>query len=150
MYWEYTSRIPRVDSISGKASADRSFGTAIKSILFHLQQHVDLNGLPASNSITSLRGGQIIDHENLLFIADISLLPAKLGSVFFTVKEDNDWGTLVSPEFQILLGEPNWDKKTTSTVFGHVVVGFNVLDRISKIHKANKSTLATVIDCGVI
>ncbi|KZS12693.1 Uncharacterized protein APZ42_022797 [Daphnia magna] len=118
------------------------------SIVF--PQHVDLNGLPASNSITSLRGGQIIDHENLLFIADISLLPAKLGSVFFTVKEDNDWGTLVSPEFQILLGEPNWDKKTTSTVFGHVVVGFNVLDRISKIHKANKSTLATVIDCGVI
>ncbi|KAI9562612.1 hypothetical protein GHT06_010066 [Daphnia sinensis] len=112
--------------------------------------HVGLNGLPASNSIPSLRGGQIVDHENLLFIADVSILPPKLGSVFFTVKEDNVWGTLVSPEFQILLGEPKWETKTTSTVFGHVVDGLHVLNRISKIHQVNKSKFATVIDCGVV
>ncbi|XP_057367393.2 uncharacterized protein LOC130688430 [Daphnia carinata] len=113
-------------------------------------QHIGLNGLPASNSIPSVRGGQILDHENLLFIADVSRLPPKLGSVFFTVKEDNVWGTLVSPDFQILLGEPISDTKTTSTVFGHVVVGLNVLNRISKIRQVNESNFANVIDCGVI
>jgi hypothetical protein len=38
-----------------------------------------------------MRGGQIDDHENFLFIADVSSVPAKLGSILFTVQEENDW-----------------------------------------------------------
>nr|CAH0107668.1 unnamed protein product [Daphnia galeata] len=109
------------------------------------------NQRSGSKSIPSMRGGQIDDHENFLFIADVSSVPAKLGSILFTVQEENDWGTLVSPDFQILLADPQWDTNIVNTIFGHVVVGFNVLDRISKIQLTNATKdFVTIVECGVI
>jgi cyclophilin family peptidyl-prolyl cis-trans isomerase len=47
------------------------------------------------------------------------------------------------------LGDPQWDERNMpKTIFGHVVVGFNVLERIRKI-KVTKDVV-TIVDCGVI
>ncbi len=92
-------------------------------------------------------GGKIIDYENLLFIADVSPLPAKMGSLLFIVKEANTWGTLVSPEFQILLGEPPKDENNT-TVFGYVASGLSVLTGLFK--HLQTDTIIHIVDCGVV
>ncbi|XP_046636708.1 uncharacterized protein LOC124315225 [Daphnia pulicaria] len=136
------------------ASKFREFCTGTLGALGYLgskvfPHQVVHNQLPTLKSIPSLRGGQIFDLENYLFIADVSSVPAKLGSILFTVQEDNLWGTIVSPDFQILLGDPQWDERNMpKTIFGHVVVGFNVLERIRKI-KVTKDVV-TIVDCGVI
>lgn len=69
--------------------------------------------------IPSLVGGQIIDYLDQLFVADFSPLPPKRGSLCFVVKENNNWGTIVSPEFQILLNDVDKAfEKNITTVFG--------------------------------
>ncbi len=74
----------------------------------------------ALDKIPSLVGGQICGLEEELFVAEKSPLPAKFGSICFIPKEVNPWGTIVSPEFQIILSDPADDSShdAVTTVFG--------------------------------
>lgn len=93
-------------------------------------------------------GGKIIDYENLLFIADVSPLPAKKGCLLFIVKEANTWGTLVSPEFQILLGEPPAKDENNTTVFGYVATNLSKLTDLFR--NLQTDEFIHISDCGVV
>lgn len=99
--------------------------------------------------LPEFKGGQIIDRENLLFIADSSRLPLKVGSVHFTAKEVNHWGTVVSPEFEILLAEPRQTQSAVNTVFGEVVEGISMLQELIATLPVNQSVRVMITACGV-
>ena len=101
--------------------------------------------------MSSLTGGKIVNHEDLLFIADVSPpVQAKEGSLLFTVKEDNPWGKLVSPEFEVLLTEPSEDRNSFTTVFGEVVSGFGIFQHLINLFQAKPNQVMTISECGLI
>lgn len=69
-----------------------------------------------------------------------------LGSILFVVKESHDFGNLVSPEFKILLAEPNIEQaKMTTTVFGQVVDSCQHV--LSELKTYPPNTSATIVNC---
>ena len=76
-------------------------------------------------------GGKI-QSSSTEYKADPSPLKKTRGAIFMRLKRDflKEQCSIVSTEFCINLGEQREDFKT-STVFGHVITGFDVLEDIS-------------------
>ena len=97
----------------------------------------------------SLVGGQVADYHNNIFHTGPSFMPVKRGAIRFLLKEDNPWGLMVNPEFEIVLTDPDKESKISrTTVFGGVMAGMEIVELISQLPADNQN--CTIAECGLI
>ena len=73
------------------------------------------------------------------------------GALRFVLKEDNPWGLMMTPEFEIVLTDLDKEsKRPRTTVFGEVITGLDIVELISKQPVDNPSNPCTIFECGLL
>jgi cyclophilin family peptidyl-prolyl cis-trans isomerase len=83
--------------------------------------------------------------RKFFYIADRSSLPEKRGCVRMHINRIVDWKAEVSTEFLIILTDRMEQRKFT-TVFGHVVEGLAVCEKISQLNLEKMNIV--IAECG--